>query len=152
MESYCKGEIFEVYRPAVQKLELIIGELAAFEHEAHEHGEIEKHLEKRGMEVMRQRFQGYINRLSGTQEQQGQILGSDGVPRRQVRFRKHYLISVFELLEVWRLSYSGRDLGRVFPLDAQLNLPPPRYSRGMGERIGEVVAQGSYEAAVEHIA
>lgn len=38
MESCRKSEIFKAYRPAVQELELIIGERATFEREAHEHG------------------------------------------------------------------------------------------------------------------
>lgn len=151
MGSYRKAEIFEAYRPAVQELELIIGELGAFEREAHEHGEIEKHLERRGMEVMRQLFQCYLNRVSGAEEQQEQVLGADGVPRCHSRVRERHVMSVFGRVELYRLGYSDRGLDSVFPLDAQLNLPSDCYSHGMREHIGEVVAEGSYEAVVEHI-
>jgi len=53
MGSYRKEEIFEEYRPAVQELRVIIGELAGMEGKACEHGEIEKHLQRRGMEAVR---------------------------------------------------------------------------------------------------
>lgn len=139
------------YRPAVQELELIIGELSAFEREAHEHGDIEKHLETRGMEVMRQLFQCYLNRVSGAEEEQEYVVGPDAEPRRHAWVHKRHLMSVFGRVEVCRLAYSDQGLGSVFPLDAQLNLPLDRYSHGMRERVGEVVAEASYEAAVEHV-
>jgi hypothetical protein len=43
MRSYRKEELFEDYRPAVEELKLIIGELGNFEQENGEHGQIEKH-------------------------------------------------------------------------------------------------------------
>jgi hypothetical protein len=150
--SYRNGEIVEAYRPAMQELELLIGELGVFEQQAHEHGEVEKHLEKRGMEVMRRLLQCYLNRLSGAEEPQEQMRGADGLTRSHSRVRRRQLTSVFGVVEVCRLGYSGRGLGSVFPLDGQLNLPADRYSHGLRERVGEVVAEGSYESAVEHVA
>src|SRR5690606_39926065 len=60
------SEVQEAYRPAVQELELLIGEVAVLEHEAREHGEIEKHLERRGMEVMRQLLDRKSTRLNSS--------------------------------------------------------------------------------------
>jgi hypothetical protein len=151
MSSYRKGEIFEAYRPAVQELELIIGDLCAFEREAHEHGEIEKHLEKRGMELMRQLYQCWLNRVSAAEKEQERALGSDGQPRRYARVRKRHLMSVFGPVELCRLGYSDRTLESVFPLDAQLNLPVEHYSHGLRERVGEAVARGAYQEAVDQI-
>src|SRR5690606_41532816 len=72
------SEVQEAYRPAVQELELLIGEVAVLEHEAREHGEIEKHLERRGMEVMRQLFQCYLNRVAGAEEKQQAVVAATG--------------------------------------------------------------------------
>lgn len=152
MGSYRNEEIFEEYRPAFQELELIIGELAKFESRVGEHGEIEKHLERRGMEVMRQLFQCYLNRVSGAEEKQVGVSGADGTVRRHTRVRERTLMSVFGHVELNRLGYSGHGLSSVFPLDKQLNLPLEYYSHGVRERVGETVAEGSYEAAVEQIA
>lgn len=152
MGSYRKEEIVEEYRPAVQELRLIIGELVEFESQAREHGEIEKHLERRGLEVMRQLFQCYLNRVSAAEEEQPQVMGADGVARGHARVRRRRLMSVFGPVEVCRLGYSARRLASVFPLDAQLNLPLEYYSHGLRERVGEAVASGSYEAAVEGVA
>jgi hypothetical protein len=151
MGSYRTGEIFEQYRPAFQELELIIGELARFESRVSEHGEIEKHLERRGMEVMRQLFQCYLNRVSGAEERQAQVVGAEGVVRRHARVRERELMSVFGPVQLCRLGYSGHGMGSVFPLDQQLNLPLESYSHGVRERVGESVAEGSYEAAVAQI-
>jgi hypothetical protein len=55
---------------------------------------------------------------------------------------------------VWvnRLGYRDRGTGSVFPLDAQLNLPTTRYSHGLQELVAWVLAQCSYELAIEHVA
>ena len=43
-------------------------------------------------------------------------------------------------------------LDSVFPLDAQLNLPPDKYSHGLREVLVEEVVGGSFDEAVDHLA
>ena len=51
---------------------------------------------------------------------------------------------------VTRRGYGGRGLDRVFPLDAELNLPPDKYSHGLREVLVEEVVRVSFdEAAVQ---
>ncbi len=47
---------------------------------------------------------------------------------------------------------AGGGLESVFPLDAELNLPPDKYSHGLREVLVEEVIGGSFEAAVDHLA
>lgn len=152
MGSYRIEKANEQYRPALQEMQLLIGELAGFESQSCEHGEIEQHLHRGGTEVMRQLFQCYLNRVSAAEEQREGIVGAEGTVRRYARVRRRQLMSVFGRVEVCRLGYSARGTDSVFALDAQLNLPLQCYSHGLRERVGEAVACGSYEAAIEQIA
>jgi hypothetical protein len=151
MRSYRTEKIFEEYRPAVQELWQLIGELSEKEGGACEHGEIEKHLQVRGMEVMRQLLQGYLNRVSAAQETGVRVVGREGTVRRYARVRQRHLMSVFGEVQVSRLGYSDPGLSSVFPLDGQLNLPLRYYSHGLCEWVAEAVASGSYEAALEQV-
>ncbi|NJO12269.1 MAG: ISKra4 family transposase [Gammaproteobacteria bacterium] len=152
MGSYRIEKVYEEYRLALQELQVLIGEVANFERQACEHAEVEQHLQRRGPEVMRQLFQCYLNRISAAEEQREVVVGADGAARRYARVRRRQLMSVFGSVEVCRLGYSDHGVGSVFPLDAQLNLPLQYYSHGLRERVGEAVASGSYESAIEQIA
>ncbi|MGH7743526.1 MAG: ISKra4 family transposase [Steroidobacteraceae bacterium] len=151
MESYRNLEVLEEYQPARRELERLIGELVELERSFEEHGEIERHLSERGPEVMRLLLQGHLNRLWQAEEVREDVVGAQGTPHRYARERCRTLMSVFGEVRVRRLGYSDHDIGSVFPLDARLNLPWERYSHGLRERLGEAVAAGSYETAVEQI-
>lgn len=140
------------YQPAWQEMKELIGELLDFETSPREHGEIEQHLMVRSHELMRAVMQGYLDRQAKKEDRQESVVGAEGWVRRQVRERCRGLMTVFGEVQVHRLGYSDRGIDSVFPLDAQLNLPLEQYSHGLQERVGEMVADASFEAAVEHIA
>lgn len=50
-----------------------------------------------------------------------------------------------------RCGYGGRGLDSVFPLDAQLNLPPDKYSHGLCEVLAEEIVDGSFDEALDHL-
>jgi hypothetical protein len=60
-------------------------------------------------------------------------------------------MSLFGEVNVKRLGYGARGKDRVFPLDAQLNLPKDKYSHGLRQRVGEEVAKGSFDEAVSSV-
>jgi len=151
MESYRNLEVFEEYQPARRELERVIGELAELEKTFGEHAEIERHIGQRGQEIMRLLLQGHLNRLWQAEESREDVVGPQGTPHRYARERCRTLMSVFGKVQVRRLGYSDRDTGSVFPMDARLNLPVELYSHGLRERVGEAVAAGSYESALEQI-
>lgn len=151
MESYRNLEVFEEYQPARRELERLIGELVELERTFGEHAEIEQHIGQRGQEIMRLLFQGHLNRLWQAEESREDVVGAQGTPHRYARERCRTLMSVFGKVQVRRLGYSDHDTGSVFPLDARLNLPVELYSHGLRERVGEAVAAGSYESAIEQI-
>lgn len=151
MGSYRKSEVLEEYQPAQRELERLIEELVELEKSFEEHGDIERHIGERGQELMRLLLQGHLNRLWQSEETQEDVVDGQGVAHRYARERCRTLMSVFGKVEVRRLGYSDHDMGSIFPLDARLNLPLQLYSHGVCERIGESVAAGSYEAAVEQM-
>jgi hypothetical protein len=152
MGSYRKEGICEEYLAAEQELQLLIGELVDKEGKACEHGEVEQHLQRRGMEVMRLLLQGYFKRACAAEPKRAEVVGADGAARCYARSRQRGLMSVFGRVEVSRWGYSDHGVSSVFPLDEQLNLPLKYYSRGVREWVGEAVAGGSYEAALERLA
>jgi hypothetical protein len=151
MESYRNLEVLEEYQPARRELERLIGELTELERTFGEHAEIERHIGQRGQELMRLLLQGHLNRLWQAEESREEVVGAQGTPHRYARERCRTLMSVFGKVQVRRLGYSDHDTGSLFPMDARLNLPVERYSHGLRERVGEAVAAGSYEAAIEQV-
>jgi len=151
MQSYRNLEALEEYQPARGQLEGLIGELAELERSFQEHGEIEQLIAQRGQELMRLLLQGHLQRLWLAEECREDVVGADGAAHRYARERCRTLESVFGPVQVRRLGYSDHDIGSVFPMDARLNLPVQRYSHGLRERVGEAVAAGSYEAAIEQV-
>jgi hypothetical protein len=151
MQSYRNLEAVEEYQPARREFERLVGELAELEDGVVEHGEIERRISEGGREVFRLLMQGHLDRLWQAEQPQEDVVGADGQARRYARERCRTLESLFGRVQVRRLGYSDHELGSVFPLDARLNLPPKLYSQGVRERVGEAVASGSYEAAIEQV-
>ncbi len=79
--------------------------------------------------------------------------GPIGIARthRREGYRRR-LETRFGKVIVTRRGYGGRGLDSVFPLDAELNLPPDKYSHGLREVLVEEVIRGSFDEAVGHLA
>ena len=141
-----KLEAAPEYQPAWKELQELIGELQEFERSPREHGQIEQHLMARSHALMRALMQAYLDRLAKNEDKRERVLAAEGTVRRQARERCRRLMTVFGEVQVHRVGYSDRGTDSVFPLDAQLNLPAQQYSHGLQERLGEVVADASFEA------
>jgi hypothetical protein len=81
------------------------------------------------------------------------LVGADRSARTQRREGcKRCLETRFGEVSVTRCGDGGRDLASVFPLDAELNLPPDKSSHGLRAVVLQEVVGGSFNEAVEHLA
>lgn len=151
MSSYRKKKRFSEYQEAGKKFGEVVKRLKQLEASPSELSDIERLLQKEGNEVLRELLQGYADAVGLREEQLEDVRGPNGKVLRYARERSRKLMTVFGEIKLHRLGYSDHGTDSIFPLDAQFNLPPKRYSQGLVERVAEEVASGSYDAAVEHI-
>jgi len=60
-------------------------------------------------------------------------------------------MSLFGEVVLKRDGYGRPGVSSLFPLDTQLNLPPNKHSHGLRQRVGQEVAKGSFDAAVDSV-
>ena len=98
-------------------------------------------------------IQGHFDQRSAEEPVRERVVGEEGIPRTHRREGcQRRLESRFGEVIVTRWGYGARGLDSVFPLDAQLNLPPDKYSHGLRAILVEEVVRGSFEEAVDHLA
>lgn len=115
------------------------------------HADTERWLDVQGKDLLRKLFQSHLT-VRGQAEPVGLVVGSDGAQRTQVRGdQTRKLESVFGSVEVTRTAYSGRGLGSLHPVDADLNLPDGLYSHEVGRQVALAAARTSFDATVETI-
>ena len=80
------------------------------------------------------------------------VIGADGVERLQIR-RPHErkIETVFGTVEESRAGYGHEGVNSLHPLDAELNIPPERYSLEMRRRVAEEAAKNSFDETMEMI-
>ena len=90
-----------------------------------------------------------ISSISARVEQRADgVIGSDGKPRRSVeRGHERDLHSVLGEVAVTRLAYRAAGSENLYPADARLNLPPVRYSHGIGKLAALEAPRSSFEDA-----
>ncbi len=115
------------------------------------HDELERLLQRKGNELLRQLFQAHLELRALKEKQKPRIVGADGVPREDVRGRVRHLMTVFGEVEVNRKLYGASSVDSLAPLDAQLNLPIESFSLEVRRRAAKEVVRGSMEDAVEAI-
>ena len=144
--------VIELYADAVAQFERLLGRLTHEETQGVTHGDLEALVQAEGSELLRRLIQGHLDQRSAQEPIRDRVVGEDGIPRthRREGCRRH-LESRFGEVMVTRRGYGGRGLDSVFPLDAQLNLPPDKYSHGLREVLVEEVIQGSFDEAVDHL-
>jgi hypothetical protein len=111
------------------------------------HSDLERELEKRGRELLRQLFQSHLDGR-GTGEAEGEVKGSDGVTRAQARLQTRRLETVFGTVTVDRVGYGATGVDSLHPQDAALNLPDERYSLEVRRRVAVEASRGSFEETV----
>lgn len=109
--------------------------------------DLERELEKRGRELMRQLLQAHLE-VRGPGEAAGRVEGSDGEVRVRERLHDRGLETVFGEVRVARVGYGAEGVESLHPMDADLNLPQELYSHEVGRRAAEAAAGNSYDEVV----
>lgn len=112
--------------------------------------DLEQKLEKKGRELMRILLQEHLNKLSPSLCEQA-VCGSDGINRPKVRSHERKIETVFGTVSSNRAGYGNEGVASLHPLDAQLNLPPERYSLELRRRVAENAAKNSFDETLEVI-
>jgi hypothetical protein len=139
------------FAPARAALEALAADLQGETVLGMTHCEVEFLIRARGWEVLRLLLAGHIE-LRGMGEVEGNaVTGADGVERTHHRIHDRFVETMFGRIEVVRQAYGQRGRASLHPLDADLNLPPERYSHGVRRVVAEQVANLSFDKTVEQI-
>lgn len=111
------------------------------------HSELERALEQRGRELLRQLLQAHLE-VRGPGEAVGPVTGADGVGRDATHWHARGLETVFGEVQVARVGYGAAGVASLHPLDAALNLPPEHYSLEVRRRVAEAAAKDAFDEAV----
>jgi len=143
----------EHYADALAQFEHLLGRLTGEEAHRSTHGELEAMVQAEGSELLRRLIQGHLDQRGHEEPMRERVVGADGVARTHRREGcTRSLETRFGEVIVTRRGYGGRGLDSVFPLDAELNLPPDKYSHGLREVVVQEVVGGSFDEAVDHLA
>lgn len=112
---------------------------------------LERELEKRGRELMRILLQEHLD-SRGPGRCKEPVCGADGIERPQTRLQERKIETVFGTVKDNRTGYGQEGVESLHPLDAELNLPPERYSLELRRRVAEEAAKNSFDETVETIA
>jgi len=154
MTSYAiTAAAIEHYADAVAQFEHLLCGLTHEKNQRVTHGELEAMVQTEGGELLRRLIQGHLDQRSVEEPLRERVVGEDGIARTHLREGcTRRLESRFGEVIVTRRGYGGRGLDSVFPLDAELNLPPDKYSHGLREVVVQEVVRGSFDEAVDHLA
>ena len=111
---------------------------------------LERELEKKGRELMRILLQEYLDEL-GPNICEQPVCGSDEIKRPHARSHERHIETVFGTVSSDRVGYGNNGVESLHPLDAQLNLPPERYSLELSRRVAENAAKNSFDETVDTI-
>ncbi len=147
------AQMIEHFADAVAQFEHLLDWLTGEPAQGATHSEVEAMVQAQGSELLRRMIQGHLDQRSAREPPRERVVGADGSPRTHRREGcTRRLETRFGEVIVTRRGYGGRGLESVFPLDAELNLPPDKYSHGLREVLVEEVIGGSFEAALDHLA
>ena len=109
--------------------------------------DLERELEKRGRELMRQLLEAHLQ-VRGPGEAAAPVKGSDGIEREQQRLHERGLETVFGEVRVERAGYGAEGVESLHPMDAELNLPKELFSHEVRRRAAREAATGSFDEVV----
>jgi hypothetical protein len=112
------------------------------------HSEVESCLQAEGLFLLRQLFQDHLDLRTLREEKAQAAVGQDGIQREPNREQSRQLESVFGTVKVERLGYGKAGNKSIHTLDAELNLPPEKYSHGLQRVLAIEVVRGSYDEAL----
>ncbi len=124
------------YGEADDEYRALVGYLNSGEAHDMTHSELERQLEIKGRELLRKLLQAHLDTRSPGETSES-VRDSDGAERTQARLHERTLATVFGDVEVRRMGYGEEGAESLHPLDAELNLPPERYSHELRHRVAE---------------
>lgn len=146
MEAYNTIEEAHQFSLSKQKFESLIRRLKSKETSQLDHAALEELVDKDGREVLRQLYQDHLDLRAAQEEKQESIQGSDGQYRNHRREGETKKLRViFGDVEVTRISYEGRGMMGLRPLDANLNLPVTLCSHGVQRHLIDHAIKMSFE-------
>ncbi len=113
--------------------------------------ELERELLKKAQEQMRLLLQEHVERRGPGRCLQP-VRGADGIDRSQERSHDRQIETVFGTIQENRIGYGKDGVQSLHPLDAELNIPPERYSLEIRRRVAEEAAKNSFDETVKTIA
>jgi hypothetical protein len=114
------------------------------------HDEVERLLQTKGRELLRQMMQAHYD-ARAARERRVVVEGADGVERGQVRTATRQLETVFGTVEVERRLYQAPGVEGLAPLDAAMGLPAEKYSMEVRRVVAEEIARASFDEVAELI-
>lgn len=148
-QGYTKSGELDEFSAAIEHFQYMVASAGSMEMLQQEHGDVESWIEKESRELARRLLQGHLERREVEEVRQKDVIAMDGLARTHIRLAcKRSLASVFGQVDVKRIGYGGRNTWSLFPLDADLNLPPDLYSHGLRKRVAEEASKNSFEDAV----
>lgn len=110
--------------------------------------DVERLISDDGREVLRCLLQGHVD-LRSAAEPRVRVVGEDGVARPHARKGTSRAVkSVFGDVTVARKAYTARGTDGRAPMDADLNLPPQKYSLELRRMVALTASRNSYDETV----
>lgn len=95
-------------------------------------------------------LQGYLDRCA-ERERRVEVVGADGIERRDARTSSRRIETPVGEVEVKRLLYQAPGVEGIAPLDAALGLPDEKYTHDLRRIVAEESAKSSFDEVVELI-
>jgi hypothetical protein len=140
----------EPYERGREDFERMLDYLGSGEASRMTHSELERELEKRSRELMRTLLEEHLA-SRGPGRCAKPVRGEDGRRRSRVRLQARDLETVFGTIGVERAGYGEEGGESLHPRDAELNLPPERYSLELRRRAAEEAARSSFDETRESL-
>ena len=151
-QAYTTLDEWNAFSSAFEKFSSMVTTLNDAQAQQLDHGQVEKFLDMSGRELLRRMFQGYLDHRATTEPNWESLEGHDDIIRTHRRQGcQRHLATLFGEVIVSRTSYGAPGVESRFALDAQLNLPPDKYSDGLRLRLGADVSLMSFDEAISRL-
>jgi hypothetical protein len=133
---------------AYASMDKLIERLMAMAGEGATADEVTRLLATDGTALLRELMQGYVDRCA-ERERRVEVVGADGIERRDARTSSRRIETPVGEIEVKRLLYQAPGVEGLAPLDAALGLPDEKYTLELRRLVAEESAKSSFDEVVE---
>jgi len=133
---------------AYASMDKLIERLMAMAGEGATADEVSRLIATDGTALLRELMQGYFDRCA-ERERRVEVVGADGIERRDVRTSSRRIETPVGEIEVKRLLYQAPGACGIAPLDAALGLPDEKYTLELRRLVAEESAKSSFDEVVE---